>query len=327
MFAADPCRILSSDLAPILLNRIAFAGMLPGSRVDVNINVVRRMLDYISGHNLEMTQAERNTVNSLIDLTSADSITTIRKQDGYILTSAIYGAALRGGLMDDFSNTYPSHTMMKLTGYAEDQRRNNDFIRSLAGSDQMPIVWQHALMAREFNIIKNNEQFNPDAYQLTDRQLISDVSAAHIAARSDTVARELPYDEAGNLMRSLIAPFHGKYLLVDFWDTTCGPCRVAIEESREMRERNHGNPEFAILYIASGSGSPRSAYDEYVAKHLAGEKVIRLNDESIQMFREMFSFDGIPRYILFDREGRVVSDNYSMFDFWQLLRSEQIIAD
>lgn len=125
---------------------------------------------------------------------------------------------------------------------------------------------------------------------------------------------ELPDDERGNLMRSLIEPHKGKMLVIDFWATTCGPCRYNIEATAEKRARNRENPDFKYIFITSVSDSPRNSYDAYVAKNLEGETSLFLTGTEFNRLRDLFGFSGIPHYVLIDREGKVVNGDFSIHD-------------
>ena len=45
------------------------------------------------------------------------------------------------------------------------------------------------------------------------------------------------------------------------------------------------------------------------------------------LLRELFEFNGIPRYVLFNPEGEVIDSNYDTYKFWELLKREGIIDE
>lgn len=123
---------------------------------------------------------------------------------------------------------------------------------------------------------------------------------------------ELPDNEASRMFKKLIAPYKGKYIFIDFWGTTCGPCRAGIEEMAHFRKEMQGNPDFQFLYI-TGAGTSPSEYDynEYVAKHLKGFPSVYLKDAEYLYMRELFHFNGIPHYVMVDRDGKIMDENYN----------------
>lgn len=59
-----------------------------------------------------------------------------------------------------------------------------------------------------------------------------------------------------------------------------------------------------FIFITSEGESPEKPYKEYVEKNLKGEAVYRIPSSDYQRLRELFSFNGIPRYILVGRDGK-----------------------
>lgn len=123
---------------------------------------------------------------------------------------------------------------------------------------------------------------------------------------------ELPDNEASKMFKKLIAPYKGKYIFIDFWGTSCGPCRAGIKNMAPFRKEMQGNSDFQFLYI-TGTGTSPSEYDynEYVAKNLKGVPSVYLNDAEYLYMRELFHFNGIPRYVIVDRDGKIIDENFN----------------
>ncbi len=124
----------------------------------------------------------------------------------------------------------------------------------------------------------------------------------------------LPEGIGTNIIRKIIEPYQGKVVLIDFWGTTCGPCRAAIEQSKELRARYRGNSDIVFLFITSESDSPGKDYDSYVEKHLKGENTIRLSSDDFYYLRQLFKFNAIPHYETFTPEGEVFERSFEYND-------------
>ena len=125
----------------------------------------------------------------------------------------------------------------------------------------------------------------------------------------ERTAYELPDTPEAQIFKELIAPFKGKVLLVDFWATTCGPCVSNIKQQKELRKKYRDSPDMAFIFITSESESPAGAYNNFVEE----QELIhtyRLNADQYRYLRQLFRFNGIPRYVLVDGEGNILDDNF-----------------
>ena len=101
--------------------------------------------------------------------------------------------------------------------------------------------------------------------------------------------------------------FKGKYMLVDFWASWCGPCRKAIPEIKELYAQ-YKERGFEVLSVSVDTDMTawRKAMDEEKmpwTQVVSPDKNKTLND---------FMIIGIPTLYLIDKEGRIV-DKYTGF--------------
>jgi thiol-disulfide isomerase/thioredoxin len=127
-------------------------------------------------------------------------------------------------------------------------------------------------------------------------------------------AYELPDTPEAIIFNDIIEPFKGKFLLVDFWATTCGPCVYNIKNHKSMREKYKNSPDVDFVYITDDSGSPYNNYIKFI-KEQELTNTYRLTADQYSYLRQLFRFNGIPRYVLVDREGLIVDDNAPGYNF------------
>lgn len=210
-------------------------------------------------------------------------------------------------------------------------KRKTDALKAFVGIDFSPLAWQEALSsqdichtrgmdkdsltrASQFEKVKRLEQSG-----VIDNPFILSSIDSFLNDFFNKESYTLPDTEAGRLMKSILAPHAGKYVLVDFWGTTCGPCRSNIEAQAEIRRRNHDNPDVKFVFITGENESPRDDYDSYVARNLAGEECHYLSEQDYRRMRELFGFNGIPRYVLISPDGMVADDNFISFNLKETL--------
>lgn len=117
---------------------------------------------------------------------------------------------------------------------------------------------------------------------------------------------DLPEGEVADIFRKLVEPFRGKWVYVDFWATSCGPCRNGIETSADVRKKLAGRDDIELVFITGDRSTPPEAYREYVDENLEGEVSYLLPEAQYILLSGLFNFNGIPHNELLDPDGRIV---------------------
>ena len=126
-----------------------------------------------------------------------------------------------------------------------------------------------------------------------------------------TNSYQLPEGKATEVFRNIIKDHSGKVLFVDFWATTCGPCRGGIEATADLRKKYKDHPEFQFIYITSQKYSPEKAYKKYVENNLKGEACYYVSETEFNYLRQLFQFNAIPHYELVEKDGSISKEGLS----------------
>jgi thiol-disulfide isomerase/thioredoxin len=124
----------------------------------------------------------------------------------------------------------------------------------------------------------------------------------------------LPNNAGADIFRKIINPFKGKVLFIDFWATTCGPCVAGIKQMKNTRAKYAANPDFDFIFITDQKSSPEKDYNDFV-KDQELKNINRISTDDFNQLRQLFKFNGIPRYVVIDKNGDVINSNFSMWYF------------
>ncbi len=99
--------------------------------------------------------------------------------------------------------------------------------------------------------------------------------------------------------------FKGKYLLIDFWASWCGPCLKAIPELKEVYAK-YKDKGFEILSV-SIDGKEADWKKALKEQNMPWKQVGAPNSGKDIM--TAYQFSGIPHLVLLDKEGKIISRN------------------
>ena len=109
------------------------------------------------------------------------------------------------------------------------------------------------------------------------------------------------YDDVApeNILQTILDRYKGKTVLIDMWETWCGPCRAGHKTMAPMKEQMKGqNVQF--IYIASPS-SPPTTWQKMITD-IDGDHYY-LTEEQNHYILQHFESSGIPTYAIYDTKG------------------------
>ena len=97
----------------------------------------------------------------------------------------------------------------------------------------------------------------------------------------------------------------GKVVLINIFATWCGPCQREIPHLQKLEEKYHGKD---IYFVSISCDKNRKVWENRVR---AGLKGIQLHFVNGDTFMNDYMIKGIPRFILLDKEGKIISVDMS----------------
>ncbi len=293
--------------------------------------------DAYTAYILNKYRALTDSLNAVADLTDSDRRYNKALLDGELIFAA---AGARNWLERNYYNTHGWNSPVPADSIncelspenikaiaAVIDFNNPDLILSdeLGGSMVVNFtdLWESAgVDAGMLNTLKDYnvayaaaESGQLDAQALASLNLPAPLAAelsAHNAAMKARIAElteaalvtPTPEVSADNVFDAIVAPHKGKVVMVDLWNTWCGPCRAALKENEPEKSGDLSSDDIVWIYIANQT-SPKAKYLQMIPE-IKGIHY-QVDQDQWRAICERFNVDGIPFYILVDRNGHAAA--------------------
>ncbi|MBN1925510.1 MAG: TlpA family protein disulfide reductase [Prolixibacteraceae bacterium] len=195
-----------------------------------------------------------------------------------------------------------SHSILNL--YVQ----NQEIFPAITNPDNAEVFKAYALMTKfeggstlSDDEMKEFDSFkNPSFKELLDNR-IAERKAKLEALKENKSAHIHELDDVApdKILNTILEKYQGKAVLLDIWATWCGPCRSAHKTILPLKEELK-NEEVVFVYL-TGTTSPVDKWGEMI-KEISGEHYY-LTGEQYQSVLSQFESQGVPTYLVFDRNG------------------------
>ena len=120
--------------------------------------------------------------------------------------------------------------------------------------------------------------------------------------------------EGEALLKKILEPYKGKFVLLDIWGTWCGPCKEALSHSTEEYARLK---DYDIQYLYLANKSPQTSWENVIKEYnVSGPNVAHYNlpEEQQAAIERHLNVHSWPTYKLFNRDGELLDLKVSAFD-------------
>ena len=118
-------------------------------------------------------------------------------------------------------------------------------------------------------------------------------------------AIDFTYPDMDSNMISL-SDFKGSYVYVDIWATWCGPCKYEIPFLVQLEKDYHDENIIFMSVSVDVENAKQKWIDMINEEDMGGVQLISTDGWKSQIMKD-YAINGIPRFMLFDREANVIS--------------------
>lgn len=144
-----------------------------------------------------------------------------------------------------------------------------------------------------------------DLLNTNQRKRLEDIGAKLYEARKGQVSADFTCSDPEGKMVSL-SDFKGKVVMVDVWATWCGPCRKELPHLKQL-EKEMKEKDIVFIGVSLDETKNHAKWKQFLKdEQLPG---IQLFAGSNSKIAKDYKIKGIPRFMVFDRQGKVVEAN------------------
>ncbi|GEM_PF-1374488 len=134
---------------------------------------------------------------------------------------------------------------------------------------------------------------------IAERDNISLTNSSILKANDKTTS-------GGQILNEIIADNKGKVIYIDIWATWCSSCLQLFPDTKRLHKMFDGN-DVSFVYLCCRS--QKEASQNVIKKYQLKGTHYFLDCNQYEYFEKKFLIVGIPRFILIDKSGKIISSN------------------
>ncbi len=211
-------------------------------------------------------------------------------------------------MLDNYKRLLQAHYSNKIS----DSDNPSEVFENI-NNNTFPALKEDLANRLRYNIAPNNEHneayYNGLIAMSTDEKYKEDITTKYNKVKK--LAKGMPSPEFVEYENhkggtTSLEDLKGKYVYVDVWATWCGPCIREIPSLKEVEKQFHGK-NIAFVSTSIDKASAHNTWVQMVKdKELGGIQLMADKDWNSKFVQE-YAIEGIPRFILIDPDGNIVS--------------------
>ena len=190
-----------------------------------------------------------------------------------------------------------------------DQLVSNQEMKNAFATDRVKSAFR-ASLGKPFDALmaRYNQMCTDDSM----RQEVAEEYAEYVRVYTNLMPGKVAPDfelisDKGETLR--LSDLYGQYLFIDVWATWCGGCVMEIPYMEKLQE--HFANDKRIKLISISWDYTQKVWLDYLKKRPATWAQYIVDEENMDVMKKEYRMTGIPRFLLLDPEGRIISIDYA----------------
>ena len=190
-----------------------------------------------------------------------------------------------------------------------DQLVSNQEMKNAFATDRVKSALRAAL-GKPFDALmaRYNQMCTDDSM----RQEVAEEYAEYVRVYTNLMPGKVAPDfelisDKGETLR--LSDLYGQYLFIDVWATWCGGCVMEIPYMEKLQ--GHFANDKRIKLISISWDYTQKVWLDYLKKRPATWAQYIVDEENMDVMKKEYRMTGIPRFLLLDPEGRIISIDYA----------------
>ena len=198
------------------------------------------------------------------------------------------------GLTETFVTSYVSQPVKLPADYRQCHLASK-FLKQM-GAEKQLLTEEQKDSVRTFLPVLGQDVLDYNDRMERELSFVSEQGMSRICTLPDSTK------DSDDILSAILQPYQGNPVLLDLWETTCGPCRFAFKEMHEKKKELAGRMHFVSI---ASENSDLATWQRLIPNYIGDH--YRLTKQQLQALHRQIPCDtnGVPVWVVVNSDGTI----------------------